>query len=172
MTIRYSAGKVYKIATNAPNSKVYIGSTINKYLCRRLAVHKSQYRAYIRDAIDKQNCSSHEMFRTYGVDNCYITLLETVDCHSKDQLRMREQHYIDINDCVNKYNAYCSIAERIEKMKSYRVTFQEKHNDKHACNYCSFKTHSKSNFEQHKTSIKHRLNVGKTIDNWLRLNRL
>ncbi len=82
----YSNSKVYKII-NSIDSKIYIGSTTVS-LSLRLAKHK---------ATAKKNPSSvHRHFNTIGWDTARIILIESVECFNREQLLMREQHYIDL----------------------------------------------------------------------------
>jgi len=77
--------KIYEIIDC--NGLRYIGSTTQKYLCQRLAGHRSN-----------KNCSSSKL----DLDNCHINLLEECD---KSVRKVREQYWIDHLDCVNVFNA-------------------------------------------------------------------
>jgi len=37
---KYSKGKIYKLVDNLNQETIYIGSTINKYLCKRMINHR------------------------------------------------------------------------------------------------------------------------------------
>ena len=93
----YENGKIYKIIDNT-NNDIYIGSTTNKYLCNRLAQHK--HNAYN----DKRaNLASKQIILN---GDYKIILIENYSCKTKDELRAREQYYIDKFDCINKISSY------------------------------------------------------------------
>ena len=97
----YSKGKIYKIeALNGESDDIYIGSTTKEYLSQRLATHRNGYNTWLKGKRDK--VTSFELFDKYGIDNCIIVLLETVNASSLDELHAREAHYIKSLKCVNK----------------------------------------------------------------------
>jgi hypothetical protein len=91
--VNYSQAKIYKIVDNT-NGNIYVGSTCEPTLARRLAGHVSNYKHYLNG-----NKTSLEIIKNNNYD---IILIENVECHSKDQLIARERYYIEILDCVNK----------------------------------------------------------------------
>ena len=62
---------------------------------------------------------SSGLFDVYGVENCYIELIELFPCKSKDELKMRENHYIRSLVCVNKNRAIITPEERKEYVAEY-----------------------------------------------------
>ena len=97
---KYQKGKIYKIWRN-DCPEVYVGSTIQT-LSQRLRGHRSHYKGFL--AGTEGGCSSYQVLATPGYQ---ITLLELFPCNSIDELKAREQHWIDQTpDCVNKYAAY------------------------------------------------------------------
>ena len=46
--------------------------------------------------------TSYSIFDEYGIDNCFIELLEAKSCDSKDELKQLEGGYIRNLSCVNK----------------------------------------------------------------------
>jgi hypothetical protein len=101
--VNYSNGKIYKIeALNAPiDEKVYVGSTTKQYLCQRMDTHRADYKRWIEGKF-KGCVRSYELFDKYGVDNCVIVLIESVNANSKDELHAREKHYIQTLNSINK----------------------------------------------------------------------
>jgi group I intron endonuclease len=94
---RYETGKIYKLV-NSVDDKIYVGSTCLP-LCKRLYNHKKQARHKPRPV--------HRHLNTIGWDNVRIILIENVIAETKDQLLMREQHYIDeLKPKLNKHAAY------------------------------------------------------------------
>ncbi len=61
--VNYSLGKIYKIVDNT-NNNIYIGSTCEPTLARRLASHRTNYNNYLKEKnnfttsfdIIKNNC--------------------------------------------------------------------------------------------------------------------
>lgn len=97
----YGKGKIYKIIS-PQTKKIYVGSTCLGHLSRRLAKHKYSYDAWKQGK--KHYGSSFELMKQ---KKYAIILLETYPCNSKDELRSREQFWIDQlkAHCVNYYNA-------------------------------------------------------------------
>ena len=84
----YSLAKIYQIICNT-TGKRYIGATVQKKLCTRLAQHVSK----------RNDCSSKEIIDN---GNYEMVLIEDYPCTSKDQLHQRERFYIESMECVNK----------------------------------------------------------------------
>ena len=101
--MNYQNSKIYKIESITGEGEIYIGSTTKKYLSQRMQTHKNDYIQWKKGKHRKT--ASYDIFDLYGVENCKITLLENVECQSKDQLREREGYYIRTLKCVNKYIA-------------------------------------------------------------------
>ena len=87
----YQNGKIYKIISQHTD-KCYVGSTTIKYLSMRLAKHRWSY---------ERNLGTTSKY-ILELGDYEIVLLELCPCNSKDELHMRERHYMDILDCVNK----------------------------------------------------------------------
>lgn len=100
---KYSKGKIYKlcIKSNIQNDgEIYIGSTIEPYLCNRIGKHRSDYKRFLDGKMN--NILSFKLFEKYGLNNVEIVLLENYPCNSKQELHARERYYIENNLCVNK----------------------------------------------------------------------
>jgi hypothetical protein len=93
---RYSRGKIYKIVDNT-NGNIYVGSTTEPTVARRLATHRSNYKSYLDGKC--QYMSSYKILENGDFD---IVLVENCPCDTKDELFKRERHYIETLDCVNK----------------------------------------------------------------------
>ena len=96
---KYEKGKIYKIESMIGN-KIYIGSTTNDYLSNRMAKHRNKYKSYKLGKEDKYYV--FDIFDEYGIENCFITLIENCKCNDINELRDRERFYIKSLDCVNK----------------------------------------------------------------------
>ena len=112
---KYQEGKIYKISCDTYD-KIYIGSTVQK-LFQRLASHKA-----------KKECYSKELFK---YPNVKIELIERYPCNSKDELRIREQYYINENKdlCINIKKAYISKEDIYERDRLNRINVYELNKD-------------------------------------------
>jgi len=121
-------GKVYKIYDNT-NGNVYFGST-KQPLSKRLQQHKISYKSHLKDK-SKRKCTSFEILKN---DNYTISLVEEFSCQNKEQLHARERHYIENNECVNKYIPLRTAREyyqankeqKAEQMKHYYQANKER----------------------------------------------
>ena len=121
MPINYQNGKIYKITSNK-TEKIYIGSTAHEYLSQRMRTHKSDYGKWKNG----KPCyvSSFELLQ---YDDCLIILIEAFPCNSKDELRAREQHWINENKdvCLNIKKADTGI--RAKNEIEYNQQYQKQH---------------------------------------------
>ena len=94
--VNYQLGKIYKIVDNT-NGNIYIGSTCEPNLSRRLLKHISTYKRHLEGKVTYT--TSYQII----ANNDYnIILLELYPCNSKDELHARERYYIESLKCVNK----------------------------------------------------------------------
>jgi len=133
--VNYANSKVYKI-WSTQGDKIYVGSTTKQYLSQRMDKHRSDYKRWKNDKTHL--ITSFKLFEEYGLDNCFIELLEAKDCKSKDELAQLEGKYIRNLDCVNRCVAgqtrkqYCKQYyeakkdEIIENHKQYNEVNREK----------------------------------------------
>jgi len=112
-------GKIYKIVAD-DTTNIYIGSTVQK-LNARFRCHKSH-----------KNTHAIKLF-TYP--NIRIELIEEYNCNSMNELRQREQYYINLNKdiCINPNKAYITKEECIirnkTKYKQQRKQYYEDNKD-------------------------------------------
>lgn len=92
----YQLGKIYKIVDNT-NENVYVGSTCEPTLARRLASHVVKYKSYVLGS-----CIFVTSFKIIQNGDYDIVLIENYPCNNKDELHARERYYIETTDCVNK----------------------------------------------------------------------
>ena len=88
----YSKGKIYKIeCLNGDADDIYIGSTTKQFLSQRMTKHREDYRIWLNH--DKsinllpyriKYLTSYKVFEKYGIENCIITLLESVNVNTLD----------------------------------------------------------------------------------------
>jgi hypothetical protein len=95
----HGEGKIYKITSLNDTNKVYIGSTVKKYLSHRLSQHVYDLK---RHENNKHGfCSSFDIIR---LKNYKIELIELYKCATKKDLIKREKEHILNNKhiCVNR----------------------------------------------------------------------
>ena len=124
--VNYGNGKIYKIEPIVEHAEgdIYIGSTTKKYLSQRMDTHRSNYKGW-KDG-KRNKTMSYELFDKYGIENCDIILLESVNANCKDELHTREAYYIKTLKCVNK-----NIPKRTQdEIKQYKIQYIENNKDK------------------------------------------
>ena len=87
-------GRIYKI-TSAQTDNIYIGST-TKSLERRLSNHKSDYKRYLNNKTHYK--SGYDIVK---FDDAKIELIEEKEFETKDEMFLRERHFIEQNKCIN-----------------------------------------------------------------------
>lgn len=118
----YQLSKIYAIRGG---DEVYIGSSAQKYLSSRFEGHKKSYKCF--KAGKKYFLTSFILFDKYGIENCFIELIEAFPCNSVEELRKREgEHIRKAQNCVNKHVAGRSDKEYYEEHKE---KIKEKHRD-------------------------------------------
>ena len=114
MIKNYQLVKIYKIVCNT-TGLIYIGSTVEARLCRRLVEHRHQYNQYLRG--QHNYISSFEILDN---DNYEILLIENYPCQSCDELRMRERYHIKNLECVNIYKRpFVTMEDKRENSRKY-----------------------------------------------------
>lgn len=94
----YSNSKIYKLV-NDVNDEIYVGSTAST-LTKRLYGHKYSVKRGKTSKI-------YSFMRDLGLEHFRIVLIEAFECKNKDELRKREQYYIDeLKPCLNMCGAY------------------------------------------------------------------
>jgi spore coat polysaccharide biosynthesis predicted glycosyltransferase SpsG len=97
--VNYGKTKIYKIWSPL-GDKIYIGATTKDYLSKRMVEHRSSYNTY--NELNKKINTSFLIFDEYGIENCFIELIESKECNSIEEQRQLEAHYIKSLNCVNK----------------------------------------------------------------------
>lgn len=91
--VNYQLGKIYKIVGNG---LVYIGSTCEPTLARRLAGHVGGYKEFMKGR--GKFVSSYKIIESGDYE---IVLIENYPCENKDELHKRERYYKETVNCVN-----------------------------------------------------------------------
>jgi hypothetical protein len=120
--VNYQLGKIYKIVGNG---KIYVGSTCERLLCRRLIGHNASYKQY-QIGIGG-NMSS---FQCLSDPEHYIELLELYPCNSKDELHTCERKWIELLDCVNQRKPCRTETDCKEYYKEYYKEYKEYNKEK------------------------------------------
>ena len=143
--VNYQDGKIYKLVCNVTNL-VYIGSTCEPQLARRLAGHVGNYKKWRNG---KYNFVTS--FKVLEGDNYDIILIKNVKCNNKEELHAEERKVIESTNCVNKViptrtnkQYKQDNQDKIsEQMKQYRNNNKEKLRD-----------HMKKYYEDNQDKIK------------------
>ena len=140
MPVDYQLGKIYKM--ESPSGLVYIGSTCEPTLARRLAGHKRNYKKWKNGKFNY--VTSFKLFEE-NEENVQIYLINKYPCDNKDELRAEEGKTIKEYNCVNKFIAGRTRKQWFEDnknkiketQKNYRINNKEKiklhNNEKHDC---------------------------------------
>ena len=126
MSINYNNSKVYKIWSPQGN-KIYVGSTTKELLSQRMTAHRLNYKTWKRG--NRGLTTSFLLFDEYGLENCFIELLEAKECTSKDELRQLEGKYVRELVCVNKIIPGRSDKQYRDETKGKRQIYYEANRD-------------------------------------------
>lgn len=118
---KYENGKIYRIQSNQTD-QIYIGSTVES-LCNRFAGHRSNFRDYKN--------GKHEWRSSFSIiekGDAIIRLLESFPCNTRNELRAREQYWIDRseNNVCNDRNAF---GEDLKRMKETKKKYYSENRD-------------------------------------------
>jgi hypothetical protein len=120
--VNYKLGKIYKIIDNTTNN-IYIGSTCEPTLARRLAGHVDDYKVYLKGNNNRSYITS---FKVLQNNDYNIILLEHYPCSCKDELHARERFYIIQTDCVNK----CIPCRKQKEILKYQADYRKNNKEK------------------------------------------
>ena len=110
-------GFIYKITDNTNGNKYY-GSTTQS-VSQRMTGHRFNLKNY-----DSKRCTSFDILK--NGDWRYDTV-EKFMHDEKFELRNREQHYIDNNECVNKCRAYTTPEQTKQRNSDYTKKYYKEH---------------------------------------------
>jgi hypothetical protein len=120
-TNRYQNGKIYAIRSHL-TEQIYIGSTCEARLSKRMVQHRSSYRIFLRDG---GKSTTSRIILENG--DAYIELIENFPCNNKDELTRREGFHIRNTNCVNKVIPFRTRDEyyqdNIEKIRIYKKNY-------------------------------------------------
>ena len=136
----YSRGKIYKLICHR-SVLVYIGSTCEPTLAKRLASHVVAYKRYLNGK--RRYVSSFKVLES-GVYE--IILIENCPCDNKDELRKRERFFIEERECVNK-----NLPGRT--MTEYNNNHKAAYKQYYIVNKPKFIIHAKSYYTKNKDKV-------------------
>ena len=124
--VNYQNGKIYLIEPicDHEEGEIYIGSTTKQYLSQRMDKHRASYRQWKNNK--SHFVTSFSLFDKYRLENCQIVLLENCPVDSKDELFLRERHYIKTMKCLNKLSPVHTKEDKKISDKKYRESHLEK----------------------------------------------
>jgi len=98
MSKKYENSKIYKIINEKDNT-IFIGSTTQKYLSKRLQKHINDYK------IGKTNLLLYSKIKEVGFENLSIELLENYKCKDINELNVKKNYWIKkLKPILNKKN--------------------------------------------------------------------
>ncbi len=135
---KFEEAKIYTIRNIESPFDIYVGSTIQKYLCQRFSKH-------LQDCRKGKNCLLYQRMRDTRLTNWYIELYETYPCNNRGELLKREGEIIREIGSLNKNIAGRSVKQWyndnkqmvMDRMKIYykanrdvRLAYQKDYNNK------------------------------------------
>jgi len=134
----YSKGKVYCIKVNTEEEYLpYIGSTTKQYLSQRMDKHRNSFKQWKNNR--RIFMSSFNLFQNYGIENCYIELLELFPCSCNEELRKKEREWFDKINCVNIKKPFISNEEIVEYHKIRNIEYNKLHPERNKKYYEKYK---------------------------------
>jgi len=140
---KYSKGKIYRLINSLTEETIYIGSTVDK-LCKRMTGH--------RTACKKNKTQVYKFINEFiFIENIKIILIEKYPCDSFDELRMREQYYIEQfkEQIKNTMNAFTSQETKKEQAKINNKLYVQKNKKKFKCELCDFYAYNIKDLKKH-----------------------
>ena len=152
--VNYANSKVYKI-WSTQGDKIYVGSTNKQYLSQRMDKHRSDYKRW-KDG-KCRSITSFKLFDEYGLENCFIELIEAKECNSKDELLQLEGKYIRELECVNRFITGRTTKEwredNKETIKQWRTDHKEYLDEYYKNYYENNKEAVKQHYQDNKEQI-------------------
>jgi len=138
---------VYKI-WSPQGDKIYVGSTTKQYLSQRMTAHRKDYKKWKNGKGGLT--TSFLLFDEYGLENCFIELIEAKACSSKDELKQFEGHYVRTLKCVNK-----NIPDRT--MEEYNKKYYEDHKDKINEHHTEYRENNRDKIKEYRDTNKDKM---------------
>jgi hypothetical protein len=139
----YQQAKIYCIKVNTEEEYLpYVGSSCKRLLSQRMNQHRDDYKKWKKNPEKYDFLSSFTLFEKFGIENCFIELIELFPCSCNDELRKKEREHIEKQECCNKVKrVIITKKEEIERLKEYHKNhyklhkddLNEKHKEKYDC---------------------------------------
>jgi len=139
----YKQAKIYCIKVNTDDMYLpYVGSSCKRLLSQRMNQHRQDFNKWKKNPEKYDFLSSFTLFEKYGIENCFIELIESFPCKCNDELRKKEREHIEKQECVNIVKrVIVTEEERVELCKIIRKNhyklhkdeLSEKHKEKYDC---------------------------------------
>ena len=150
--VNYELAKIYKIVCNI-TGLIYIGSTCEPTLAKRLAKHRIDYKRFLNGS--KIYLTSYKVLENNDYD---IILIENVVCENKDELHKKERFNIENYECVNKnipsrtYQEYCN-DNKVMIAEKRKILYDQSNKDIYKQYYIDHKDKRKEYIEINKHKI-------------------
>ena len=116
--VNYQKGKIYQII-NSKTPDIYVGSTARNTLAERMSEHRN----IAKNKLYNERIVYISM-RAIGIEHFNIILLEDYPSENKDQLRMKEQEWIQkLNPILNDRRAFRSEEEKMKYQLDYNKIY-------------------------------------------------
>jgi len=130
MARNYQQAKIYCIKVNTEEEYLpYVGSSCKRLLSQRMNQHRQDFNKWKRNPEKYDFLSSFTLFEKFGIENCFIELIELFPCKCNDELRKKEREHIEKIKCVNINRPIITEEEEIERVKEYGKKHYELHKD-------------------------------------------
>jgi hypothetical protein len=149
----YSKGKVYMIRSKDEDCVPYVGSTTKQYLSQRMDKHRSGYKQWKKNPEKYDFLSSFTLFEKFGIQNCFIELIELFPCKCNDELRKKEREWFNKLNCVNIDRPFVTKEESLERIKKWIQNNPEKRKETQKIYTQIHKEEYKEYVENHKEHI-------------------
>ena len=134
MARNYQQAKIYCIKVNTEEEYLpYVGSSCKRLLSQRMNQHRQDFNKWKKGKYGF--ISSFTLFEKFGIENCYIELIELFPCNCNDELRKKEREHIDKIKCVNMDRPFRTKEEAIQQKKNHAEKNKIEIAEKKAENY-------------------------------------
>jgi len=153
--VNYKLGKIYRLECNV-TGLLYVGSTCEPTLAKRLTKHVASYRSYLK-GFGNRYVSSFKILENNDYD---IILIEKYPCNDIDELHSRECYFTNQIDCVN-IRKNQGLVNRLGGKKEYdkkryidnKDKIKEKNKEYYIYNRNKYNEYSKEYYYNHKDKI-------------------
>lgn len=143
-------GYIYKLVNKITGKVIYVGST-RKTVQERYRLHRAH-----QNCVDKRNYKLYIEIRKIGIKNIEAIEIEKVEFDDYDELKRKEQYWIDLLDTINNG---CNGCKAIQKYPMKLSEEQKKiNNQKVLCECCNKKV-NRSYFRHHLKTADHIANA-------------